>query len=354
MQYSVLGAALVMALVSAPSFANAQGASGASSSAIGVATAPEVSPPDVSPPATRTLTGMVLQPAPSAPDVEIKLPPQPPPADVRLDELVRAGQSWRFETTRGPIHVWTPASYDPATAATVVFVHGYHVDVDTAWNDYRLPQQFALSGINAMFIAAEAPTGKNSVIAWPSLRGLVASVASQIDVRMPTKRLVAMGHSGAYRTLAVWLANDVLDTIVLLDAVYGEYSFVPWVRASSSRRLVNIAYETGRFCDYMHRQLPSTKRVEGLPLEGFPDGRIIYAKTDVGHWQLVTDGVAVPLALRAIAVPMLDDAPLDIPLGLPQRCDPTKQIAGDAALAATDAKAAAAAAVARDDAPAAN
>ena len=47
-----------------------------------------------------------------------------------------------------------------------------------------------------------------------------------------------------------------------------------------------------------------------------------YAKTDVGHWQLVTDGVALPLALRAIGVPPV--AAIDLPLGLPLRCDPVR------------------------------
>ncbi|HUS27290.1 MAG TPA: hypothetical protein VMZ53_02245 [Kofleriaceae bacterium] len=305
MKFPVLGAALAVALLTFPASSNA-----------------------------RSLTDVVLDPQPGDPqpesapvvDLPLELPapaPLPVPADKRLDELVKAGREWRIETTRGPIHVWIPASYDAATAATVVFVHGYHVDIDHAWDDYHLPQQFALSGINAMFIAPEAPLGKRDAISWPSLRALVASVATHLDgVHMPTKRLVAMGHSGAYRTLAVWLANEGLDTVVLLDAVYGEYSFAKWLRESKTRRLINIAYETGRYSDYMHRMLPSTTKVDGLPLGGFPDARITYAKTDVGHWQLVTDGVAIPLSLRAIKVPMLDDAPMDIPLGLPQRCKP--------------------------------
>jgi hypothetical protein len=273
----------------------------------------------------RSLTDLVLDPppAPVADEPALELPPVPPPADKRLDDLVKAGREWRIETTRGPIHIWIPANYDAKTAATVVFVHGYWTDIDHAWDDYRLPQQFALSGINAMFIAPEAPYDKRSVISWPSLRALVASVATHLDgVRMPTKRLVAMGHSGAYRTLAIWLENEGLDTVVLLDALYGEYRFAPWVRESKQRRLLNIVYETGRYSDYMHRMLPGTQKVDGLPLDGFPDARITYAKTDVGHWQLVTDGVAIPLALRAIKVPMVDDAPTDIPLGLPQRCKP--------------------------------
>src|SRR5205085_4680206 len=112
------------------------------------------------------------------------------------------------------------------------------------------------------------------------------------------RRLVAVGHSGAYRTLALWLDSPILDTVVLLDAVYGEYSFVPWLRESSAHRLINIANETAPYSDEMHRQLPTTRRFDGLPAEGFPNAPIIYAKTAVGHLSLITDGVALPLALR--------------------------------------------------------
>lgn len=269
----------------------------------------------------RSLTDLVL-----AANKSVAAPSQlvlsaPTPQELALDELVAAGHHWRIETDRGPVHVWTPEGYDPATAATVVFVHGYFVSVDEAWNDYRLPQQFALSGINAMFIAAQAPMGKRDAIVWPSLAALVKTVEDSVDVAVPAQRLVAIGHSGAYRTLATWLPNASLDTVVLLDALYGEYRFMPWARGSQTHRLVNIAYETGRYSDVMHRNLPATVRVDGLPTDGFPDARILYAKTDVGHWQLVTDGVAIPLALRAIGVPEVDHAPVDLPLGMPLRCD---------------------------------
>jgi len=250
-------------------------------------------------------------------------PPKSP--EVVLDDHVRAGRYWRIDAPRGPLHVWIPANYDAETAATVVFVHGYWTEVDDAWMDYRLPQQFALSGINAMFIAAGGPSAKWESLVWPSLSELLKTVDENVDVPMPTKRLVAVGHSGAYRTLAVWLGNQALDTVVLLDAFYAEYSFMPWVKESKERRLVNIVYETARWAEYMHRRLPTTKRVDGLPLVGFPESRILYVKTDVGHWELVSDGVAMPLALRAIGVPPVLGAPLSLPLGLPLRCDPVVQ-----------------------------
>jgi len=244
------------------------------------------------------------------------------PAATALDERVQAGRYWRLETPRGAVHVWIPAAYDAATAATVVFVHGYWIQVDEAWSTYRLAEQFAVSGINAMFIAPDAPAAKWEPLAWPSLAELVRTVADQVDVAVPAARLVAVGHSGAYRTLAAWLANPALDTVVLLDAAYADYGLLPWLRGSPQRRLVNIVYETGRYSDYLHRRLPSTRRVDGLPPDALPDDRIVYVRTEVGHWELVTDGVALPLALRAIGVPRTASAALDLPLGLPPRCDP--------------------------------
>lgn len=261
----------------------------------------------------RTLTDLATAPA-----IDL-LPPPPPTSAPTLDAIAKSGMHFRLETERGAVHVWVPAGYDPATAGTVVFVHGYHTDVDTAWREYRLEEQFALSGVNAMFIAAAAPAGKRAEVVWPSLTQLLAAVAARVDVKMPKNRLVAVGHSGAYRTLALWLDNPQLDSLVLLDAVYAEYRFGPWAR-KPTRRLVNIAYETGRYCDHMHRYLPSTVRVDRLPLDGFPDARVIYAKTDVGHWALVTDGVALPLSLRALDLPRIE-LPVELPLGLPLRCD---------------------------------
>lgn len=231
------------------------------------------------------------------------------------EELARDGEHARIETERGPVHVWTPAGYDPSTAITVVFVHGYRTEVDEAWVRFRLPEQFALSGLNAMFVVPAAPSGKDAPLVWPSLHALLATVTVHLGVRMPTRRLVAVGHSGAYRTLVSWLDSPKLDALVLLDAVYGEYRFARWVRANKRRRLINIAYETARFSERMHRALPETRRVDGLPREGFPDARIVYARTDAGHWSLVTDGVALPLALRAIGGARVTTR--ERPLGLP-------------------------------------
>jgi len=237
-----------------------------------------------------------------------------------LDDRVDAGHYWRLETAHGPVHVWIPRGYDARRAATVVFVHGYNADVDTMWNEARLPAQFALSGLDAMFIAPEAPETKIAPMTWPSLSALLRTVADATHEAMPSGPLVAIGHSGAYRTLSLWLANTSLSAVVLLDAAYGELDrFAHWANVAG-HRFIDIAYETRDLTDAMHRSIPATRLVDGLPSDGFSDAvrgsRVLYVRTDVGHWPLVTDGVALPLALRALDVPLLADAPLELPLGL--------------------------------------
>src|SRR5688572_5755301 len=117
----------------------------------------------------------------------------------------RGGEHWRFETWNGPVHVWRPSGYDPQTAGTVVYVHGYYVTVDKAWREHRLAEQFAASGLNALFIAPEAPTGGQQEILWPGLGTLLVEVEKHIALTIPPGPLVAIGHSGAWRTVREWL-----------------------------------------------------------------------------------------------------------------------------------------------------
>jgi hypothetical protein len=215
-----------------------------------------------------------------------------------------SGQHWRVATDRGPIHVWTPEGYDRATAMTVVFVHGYNTDVDTAWTEYRLQEQFEHSGLNAMFIACTAPSSKNQGVQWASLNSLLAAVKLGIDQPLPDGKLVAAGHSAAYRTLVNWLPNPALSTLVLLDAAYGEEDqFMAWARDDVRHRLINVASDTVQESNWIAAFLPSTRRVYGLPADWTDANRaarLLYVRTNVGHMPMITDGIALPMALRAL------------------------------------------------------
>src|SRR5262245_52628668 len=95
----------------------------------------------------------------SAPNRDAAVTRAPPDGGSPISMAVAAGTALRIADKAGPIHVWRPAGYRAETAAIVVYVHGYGTDVDTAWREHHLPEQFALSAVNALFIAPEAPAG---------------------------------------------------------------------------------------------------------------------------------------------------------------------------------------------------
>jgi hypothetical protein len=227
----------------------------------------------------------------------------------------------RIRTARGAVHVWTPAGFDADTAGIVVYVHGYYVDVDDAWRDHQLAKQFADSGLNALFVACEAPRGPSRDVPWPALPPLLATVARGLRARLPDGKLIAIGHSGAHRTLSLWLEDKRLDTVVLVDAHYGELPQLrSWILASPERRLIDVADLTRPWTDELHASLPETVVYDEFPdpdagrLAGARDAQIVYVRSRLGHMPLVTGGIALPMILRALRLPMVGDASRTDPL----------------------------------------
>jgi len=248
---------------------------------------------------------------------------------IRIADAVAAGRAWRLTTSHGPVHVWIPDGYHPDGAATVVYVHGYYTDVDGAWLNYQLPEQFALAGINAMFIAPEAPSGSRPPVYWTSLSDLLRTVHAGTGVSRPSGPLVAMGHSGAYRTLESWLDYPLLDTLITFDAMYAEIEpFRDWLEAAPARRLINVGDDTIIWTEDLSHQLQMVE-VDRFPPDRLPPevstARAVYVRSQFGHMGLVTGGVAIPELLRALPVEILPDAPWDEPLGVLPRAIPPEE-----------------------------
>ncbi|MBP8806594.1 MAG: hypothetical protein KBG48_01390 [Kofleriaceae bacterium] len=261
-------------------------------------------------------------------------PPAPAPAPAPLDDAVAAGRSFALTSSAGPIRVWVPAGYHPDGAAVVLYVHGYYTDVERAWIEHRLPEQFALASVNAVFIAAAAPAGARPPVTWPHLDELLAEVFGAIDVVRPTGELVAVGHSGAYRTLLAWAEHPGLDWIIHLDATYGEVdTWLDWLAASPRRRLIFIGDDTVRWteelADGIAARWPGELAIVerfgdaplpvGSPLEPREPIRAWYLRSQWGHMALATDGRAIPTVLRLAPIEVLADGPWREPLGLPAR-----------------------------------
>lgn len=242
---------------------------------------------------------------------------QEPPPPITVSELVEGGRHVRLATSHGPVHVWTPKGYDRRRAETIVYVHGFYVHVDGAWADYKLETQFAASAVNAMFIAPEAPALGGEPVEWGSLKELLSTVERGLGEPLPRRRLITVGHSGAWRTLLGWLGEPNIDTVVLVDAAYGEIeSYKNWVLGADTRRLIFIGDDTRKWTDQLSASLPDTFVVDGFPSleDGIPRAanraRIVYIKSDLGHFPLVTNGIALPMILRTLRAKRLVKAPL--------------------------------------------
>ena len=240
---------------------------------------------------------------------------------VSADESVLARHR-RIKTPHGPLHVWTPPGYDAANAGIVLYVHGYFTDVDHAWREHHLDRQFAESGINALFIACEAPAAPGDEVSWTSATALLAQVETSLHEPLPDGPVVAVGHSGAHRTLSAWVGEgDAIDTIGLLDALYGELPEIrEWIAGSQDRRLIDVGELTRPWADQLHATLPETKVFQRFPprerghLEGARTARIVYVHSQLGHMPLVTGGVALPMVLRASRIASLPDASRKAPI----------------------------------------
>lgn len=204
----------------------------------------------------------------------------PPSSHVRLD------------TSRGPLHVWTPADYDATTADLVIYVHGYYVTVDGAWRAHQLEHQFEAAATNAMFVVCGAPSAPVDPVDWESLEELIAALPSP-----PQGRVIAIAHSGGHRTIRTWVGPR-LDGLVLLDAAYGPLpEVIDWLAGDTQRRLLDVSELTRPWAEQLHAALPDSRVVDGFDGD-YAATRILHVRSQLGHMELVTDGVAIPALLR--------------------------------------------------------
>ena len=256
-----------------------------------------------------TIALLFLAPSPSAADSKISdagaaIDATPP----YVEDQVAGGDHWRFETKHGPVHVWRPPGYLHESAGIVVYVHGFYTDVDEAWNDHHLAEQFLASQQNALFIVPEAPTGKHDTPTWPSLGALIRAVRKQATVKRPWGHIVVAGHSGAYRSIVRWLDYRHVDHIILIDALYGqEERFRYWLRRAkghNANKMLVVAADTLRWAEPFVRKSRHSRTLDMIP-EKFEDldktalrAKLLYLRSQYGHMDLVTNGTVLPVLLR--------------------------------------------------------
>jgi hypothetical protein len=225
------------------------------------------------------------------------------------------GKHLRFVTPHGPVHVWRPAGYDRRSAGVVVYVHGFYLHVDRAWREHDLAGQFAASGRNALFIAPEAPASGEEMPFWTSLDALVTAALERSRQRRPRGPLVAVGHSGAYRTLVAWLGEPALKHLVLVDALYGsEDELRAWLDAEPSHQMTLVVKGTARWADPFVAARPYAVTVPAIPDDLATltprqrRAKLLCLRSQYGHFELITEKRALPVLLRRTGVPALPAA----------------------------------------------
>jgi hypothetical protein len=228
----------------------------------------------------------------------------------------------RIEGPHGPVHVWIPQGYHADTGATVLYIHGYFDNADTAWTSQQLPEQFALSALNAVFVVPEAPIAARTPVNYPDLGELLRLVEDRAGVVRGAALTVAVGHSGAFRTLGAWLDEPLLDQIVMVDAAYGdEPPLLAWYNASPRRRLVSIGADTVLGTESLASKIAETVRLDRFPPTwdlmpaAAKTARHLYIRSQFDHMPLVRDGIAIPSVLRILPIEQLASAPWKQPLG---------------------------------------
>jgi len=245
--------------------------------------------------------------------VEASAPRLPPPRDYPA-----GGIHWRFVTPRGPVHVWQPRNLDAAHAGLVVYVHGLFTNVDQAFNEHHLAEQFAASRLNAVFVVPEAPVASDEEVHWASLPALRAAVEQALPGLPLQGPLALVGHSGAYRTLACWLDEPGVNALMLLDAFYGqEERFASWLERAEKEpgpHLTVVTRDTTKLANAFLARHPEAVRLPRVPRrwEDLDDraqtAPVLELHAQWNHMGVVTSGRVLPLVLRRAPIPLLPAA----------------------------------------------
>ena len=227
-------------------------------------------------------------------------------AQERVEQLLEDGKHVRFGTEgKGPVHVWWPRNYKPATAVTVVYVHGYFTDVDQAWVQHNLATQFRDSAKNALFIVPQSPSSWKDELFHPDLDALLKLVKEQAKVELPRGEVTVVGHSGAYRTVGRWMGETEVERIVLVDGLYSlDKELEAWSQ-QGKHRLILVGFETTQRAEWLLKKVSGAVRLDDAPWmfdappANFKSARVVFVDAQrFDHMGLITSGRVVPWILR--------------------------------------------------------
>ncbi len=156
--------------------------------------------------------------------------------------------------------IFVPKGFRPGKTTDLVFYfHGWRNDVDRTLATFRIAEQVAASGVNAVLVLAEGPKDAPDSFGGKLeeagvFSALVADVLATLKERGVIEKrrpgsIVLAGHSGAYRVISFILLRGGLTEnvreVYLFDALYGELEKFAWWVGHGRGRLVVIHTSEG-------------------------------------------------------------------------------------------------------------
>jgi hypothetical protein len=186
------------------------------------------------------------------------------------------------------VAIFVPKGFRPGEETNLVFYfHGWRNNVDDALRQFRVAEQLASSGVNAVLVLPEGPrNAPDSFGGKLEEAGVFASLVSDVLSTLKARGLargtkpgsiVLAGHSGAYRVMAFILTRGGLTAnvreVYLFDALYGQTEkFAHWIDRFPGRLIDIYTAEGGTRDESL--ALMDDLRAWGIPFAAVPESAV--------------------------------------------------------------------------------
>jgi hypothetical protein len=225
------------------------------------------------------------------------------------------------------VAIFVPKRFRAGDATDLVFYfHGWRNNVDDTFAKFRVAEQLAASGVNAVLVLPEGPrNAPDSFGGKLEETGVFSSLVSDVLATLKTRgviestkpgAIVLAGHSGAYRVIAFILTRGGLTAnireVYLFDALYGQTEkFAHWIDHFPGR-LVDIYTAEGGTRDES-LALMDDLRAWGIPFAAVPESavtpdllkknRLVFIDSALEHNEVVAKNEQLRAFLTASALP---------------------------------------------------
>jgi hypothetical protein len=225
------------------------------------------------------------------------------------------------------VAIFVPKGFRAGDATDLVFYfHGWRNNVDDTLRQFRIAEQVAASGVNAVLVLAEGPKDApdsfgGSLEEAGVFASLVSDVLSTLKARGVIEKtkpgsIVLAGHSGAYRVMAFILTRGGLTAnvkeVYLFDALYGQAEkFAHWIDRFPGR-LIDIYTAEGGTKD-QSLDLMDDLRAWNIPFAAVPESavtpdllkknRLVFIDSPLEHNDVVAKNEQLKAYLAASVLP---------------------------------------------------